>query len=245
MNTLSLSSQSRQKRLNAAPKPRIGSRTIRASQTTDSLVEVVTDVHSGITALRCEFQQGDLPKPGVRRNVEAELAVFQKIMAAEAGLAEVREVLKQATDICDQRTMSWAIKEVAQLEARLCRLRGIRSPHTKPRSGKVARRRKDGIAMYVEGVVVNFRTWDQIAQDKLEDMRQDANQELRERADYIATLQGFREGSVGHVHASAEAHTAIVMIERLQAFEATQAQYADEVGQSERIAHFGQESDDY
>ena len=189
-------------------------------------------------------------KAQLRNDAQRELGVFQKILTAEADLASVREELKQATDAQQHRAMTYFIGEVDRLERRLANLRGIKPPKPlRPRRGrKTSRtltRMEHGYRVSVEGVPVGFRTWDQIAQDKLEDMRQDANQELRERADTIATLQGYREGTVGHVHASAEAHTAIVMIERLQAFEATQSQYADEVSQSERIAHFGQESDDY
>ncbi len=194
------------------------------------------------------YERRRLRKERAKGQTERAMNVLQKILESEVDLAEAQEGLKKARECADLRAMQYYISEVEHLTARLQKLRGTQP---EPQSLKPAKpkRRKTGrvftplhngnTAVMVENRIVQVRTPEQISKDKQTYLANQHQQELVDKANYIADLQGYRRGSRGHVIASIEAYNDLVMIERLQAFESTIEQYVDELDQHERIQHFG------
>lgn len=194
------------------------------------------------------YERRRVRKERAKGQTERAMNLFQKILESEGDLAEAREGLKKATDEVNAKAMQYFISEVEHLEKRLQRLRGIQPEQQSFKPAK-PKRRKTGrtftplhngnTAVMVENRIVQARTPEQIAKDKQTYLANQHQQELVDKANYIADLQGYRRGSRGHVIASSEAYSDLVMIERLQAFESTIEQYAEERDQFERIQHFG------
>jgi hypothetical protein len=245
MSTLSLSAKNRRERYKANPAPKVGSRKI--SKPVQSHQRQVVLGEQGTYALRDFYYadeqrniQGDIS----RRCVDREMAVFHKILTCEADLAEYREILKHATDENNLRLAEYAVKEVSRLERKLCRLRGIKDPNSRKRTGRVFTPKWNGYVISNNRTGdVRFRSRNEIAQDKWEDMQTEARTELWDKARYIATLEGFTEGTVAHLQATANAVESIRMIERLQAFEDTMSRHAHHAEDQLRYEHFCRDRD--
>ena len=182
-------------------------------------------------------------KAKLRRDAEREMKLFQKILTTEADLATSREELKVATDGQQHKAMQYHIQQISALERKLAKLRGIKPPkHLRPhrKTGRVFRRLENNcIAVEVEGVCTSVRTPEQIAVDKWNDIQHEATLEVWDKAKTIATLQGYQEGSLSWLDKASHNVEELRMIERLQAFESTIEQFAEECAQFERIQHFG------
>ncbi len=243
MTTLRLSAKNRRERLKANPAPKVGSRAIpKPTHTTDDL-KVFEGEHNTY-ALRKVFyadEKKHIQSPNDRRCVEREMGIFQKILTAEGDLAEFRGLLKVATDDVNTRLMNYCVKEVKRLERKLCRLRGVKDPHRKRKTGRVFTKTNGGLWVdmpHREEFNRHLRSWDRIAHDKLRAIEDEQNREKWETAEEIATLQGFKKGTIPHLQATADAWESIVMIERLQAFEDTQSKYAHHAEDQLRYEHF-------
>lgn len=183
----------------------------------------------------------------LRRDAEKEMKTFQKILTTEADLAQAREELKVATGNLRHKEMNHIIKHIHALERKLAKLRGVKPPkeaRRKRRTGRVIQVRPDG-SHYIlhqdqEGnrYHVGRRSRQQIAEDKLLDMQNGVYHDCMERGAYIATLEGYTEGTHAHFIRTCEHVDSISMIERLQAFEDTQSRYAHHAEDQLRYEHF-------
>ena len=243
MSTLRLSAKNRRERLKANPKPKVGGRSIPKPQQMADDLKVFEGEHNayGLRKVFYADEKKFIQRPNDRRCVEREMGIFQKILTAEGDLAEFRELLKVATDDVNIRLADHCIKEIRRLESRLARLRGVKDPHRKKRTGRVFTKASGGLWVDIphrKEVNRHLRSWDHIAHDKLQSMEDEQDREKWETAEEIATLQGFKKGTVSHLQATADAWESMLMIERLQAFEETQSKYAHHADDQLRYEHF-------